>query len=274
MSSLKELLKGKIPDEKLALISRSFDVVGDIAIIEVPDELKKFAKEIAKAISAMQKNVKAVYMRQGGHTGKLRIQKLKHLYGEKRTETIHKENNIMLRLDVSKAYFSPRQSTERKRVYAQVKKPESVLVMFSGVGPFVISIAKNSPAKEVYGIELNKAAHKYATENAKLNKAEAKVKLFCGDVRKIVPKLGKKFDRVVMPLPKGAESFLPLAFSAAKKGAVINFYDFEKEEDIPNAAKAKVTAAAGKTKIKILNVVKCGQLAPRAFRVCVDFKIL
>ncbi|MBI2549996.1 class I SAM-dependent methyltransferase family protein [Candidatus Woesearchaeota archaeon] len=255
---------------------RAFDIIGDIAIVEIPNRVKNRDKAIAGRIVARQKNVRAVYKRIGGHEGKLRIQKLKHIYGEKRTVTIHKENQVLLNLDIVKTYFSPRQATERKRVFLQIKKPEKVLVMFSGVGPFVIEIAKNTAAASVYGVELNKIAHKYATENVKLNKIEAKVKLFCGDVRKIVPKLKLKFDRITMPLPKGAEAFLGVAFAAAKKGTIIHFYDFEKEEDIPKKAKEKVikAAAAAKRKIKILNVVKCGQLAPRAYRVCVDFKVL
>lgn len=255
---------------------RAFDIIGDIAILEVPQELKGKEKAAAAKIMLQQKNVRSVYKKVGGHGGKLRIQKLKHILGEKRTVTTHKENQVSLKLDIAKLYFSPRQATERKRIFLQIKKPETVLVMFSGVGPFTVEIAKNTPAKAVYGIELNKTAHKYAAENVKLNKLDNKIKLFCGDVRKIIPKLKKKFDRIIMPLPKGAESFLGTAFSAAKKNAIIHFYDFEKEEDIPQRSvkKATTAAATAKKKIKILNVVKCGQLAPRAYRVCVDLMVL
>ncbi len=254
---------------------RAFDIIGDIAILEVPKELKGKEKAAAAKIMLQQKSVKAVYKKVGGHEGKLRIQKLKHICGEKRTVTIHKENQVSLKLDIAKTYFSPRQATERKRVFLQIRKPETVLVMFSGVGPFTAEIAKNTPAKAVYGVELNKTAHKYALENAKLNKAEAKTTFLCGDVRKIVPKLKPKFDRIIMPLPKGAESFLGVAFAAAKKDAIIHFYDFEKEEDIPSKAveKVKKAAVAAKKKITIQSVVKCGQLAPWAYRVCVDFRV-
>ncbi len=255
---------------------RAFDIVGGIAVIEVPRELAKIERVAAVSILKQQKSVKAVYKKVGGHEGKLRIQKLKWIAGEKKTITIHKENGTRLKFDIAKTYFSPRQATERKRMYEQVKKPETILVMFSGIGPFVIEIAKNTLAKLVYGVELNKTAHKYATENVKINKVGSKVKLICGDVRKIIPKLKRKFDRIVMPLPKGAESFLSVAFAAAKKGTIIHFYDFEKEEDIPQKAKEKVikAAVAAKKKIRIVGVVKCGQLAPRAYRVCVDFRVL
>ncbi len=255
---------------------RAFDIIGDIAIVEIPKNTKEKEKAIAARIVSQQKNIRAVYKRIGGHEGKLRLQKLKHIFGEKRTVTVHKENGVSLKLDIAKAYFSPRQATERKRVFLQIKKPETVLVMFSGVGPFTVSIAKNTPATSVYGVELNRIAHKYALKNAKLNKVEAKVTSLYGDVHKIVPKLNKKFDRIIMPLPKGAESFLDVAFAAAKKGAIIHFYDFEKEDDITEKSVAKVAAASVgvNKKIRILSVVKCGQLAPRAYRVCVDFKIL
>ncbi len=255
---------------------RAFDIIGDLAIVEIPKKAKQSEKSLAARILAQQKNIKVVYKRMGGHEGKLRLQKLKHILGEKRTVTIHRENNVLLKLDIARVYFSPRQATERKRVFLQIKKPETVLVMFSGIGPFTIEIAKNTPAKLVYGIELNKTAHKYALENVKLNKVGTKAKLFCGDVRKIIPKLKRKFDRIIMPLPKGAESFLNTAFAAAKKGTIIHFYDFEKEEDIPQRPIEKVTtaAAAAKKRIKISGVVKCGQLAPRAYRVRVDFRVL
>lgn len=253
---------------------RAFDIIGDTALVEAATISE--ARKMAKKIMLQHKHIKSAWLKVGGHTGKLRIQKLKWVSGEKRTTTTHKENGILLKLDITKTYFSPRQATERKRVYGQVKKPEIILVMFSGIGPFTVSMAKNTPAAAVYGVELNKSAHKFAAENAKLNKVEGKIKLFCGDVRKIVPQLKQKFDRIIMPLPKEAESFLDVAFAAAKKGAVIHFYDFEKEEDIPSAAVAKAAAAstAAKKKIRILDVVKCGQLAPRAYRVCVDFKIV
>ena len=139
--------------------------------------------------------------------------------------------------------------------------------MFSGIGPYAIEIAKHTKAKEVVGVELNEIACEYAVANAALNKVN--VVFHCGDVRKTVSKLGK-FDRILMPLPKGAEEFLETAFSAAKKGTIIHFYDFEHEEDIPEKAVEKVKVK----KVRILRVVKCGQLGVRQDRVCVDCKVL
>ncbi len=273
MPNLRDYLKGKLTEKESNIFRRAFDVVGDIAIVEIPRELGKKKKLIAEAILKQHKNIKAVYMELGGRKGKLRLQKLQWIGGEDRKETIAMENGVRLKLDVEKVYFSPRMSSERKRIYEQVKRGESVLVMFSGAGPYVVEIAKLAAAKAVYGVEINRVAHKYAVENAKLNKVEAKTKLFCGDVTKIVPQLKLKFDRIVMPLPKGAGAYLDLAFAHIKRNGIINFYDFLPQESIPEIALQKIKAAAKGKKVKIISVVKCGQLAPRAYRVCVDFKI-
>ena len=275
MPNLKDHLRKKLSKKELELLRKSFDIVGDVAILEIPRELAKKQKIIANGVFEMHRNVNAVYVEEGGRKGKLRLQKLKWLAGEKRTETTCRENGVSLKLDVAKAYFSPRLSSERERTYKQVKKGETVLVMFSGVAPYVVEIAKHSKCKIVYGIEANKAAHKYAQFNAKLNKVEDRVKLFCGDVRTVIPRIRIKFDRILMPLPKSAGSYLDLAMRCVKPGGIIHFYDFLPQEKIPDATKNKVRAAGKKLnrKTRILKIIKCGQLAARAYRVCVDLKV-
>ncbi|MBN2454292.1 class I SAM-dependent methyltransferase family protein [Candidatus Woesearchaeota archaeon] len=270
--TIKHFLKGELTPNELSSIRRAFDVVGDIAIVEVPRGFSKKEKAIARAVLEMNRQVKTVVKKKGGHTGRYRLQKFNHLAGEKKKETITVENGVRLKVNIEKAYYSPRMGSERKRIYSQVKKGETVLVMFSGVGPYPIEIAKHSCA-DVYAIEMNPAAHKYSVENAMMNKAP--VKLYCGDVKKVLPKL-KKFDRIVMPLPKGAETYLPLAVNHIKKAGIIHYYDFLEEKDIPEAAVGKVKATCTKLKkrFRVIRTVKCGQLAPRAYRVCIDFRVL
>ncbi len=165
-------------------------------------------------------------------------------------------------------------SSERKRIVDLIKPNESVLVMFSGSGVYPLVIAKNSKCKEVYGIEINPIAHKYALENIKKNKLENKIELFLGDVKKIMPKLNKRFDRILMPLPKGGEDFLNLTLKYIKNKGIIHFYDFEHEDEIYKAEE-KVRNACNKSnkKFKILKTIKCGQYSPRFYRVCVDFEV-
>ena len=96
--------------------------------------------------------------------------------------------------------------------------------------------------------------------------------MFKGDVRKVLVKINKKFDRIIMPLPKDASSFLDLAFSKIKKNGIIYFYDFLPEQDIPDKAIEKVREL--NKKFKLIDYVRCGQLGPRKYRICLDIKVL
>ncbi|MCP3681182.1 MAG: tRNA (guanine-N1)-methyltransferase [bacterium] len=272
---LKQQLKKKLTKKEISRFKKSYDVTGDIAILEIPKELTKKEKIIATTLLKSHKNIKTVLKKQGAHKGTLRIQKMKFLAGENRRETTHRENNVQLKLDVEKTYFSPRMATERKRITEQIKKGESILVMFSGIAPYVAVIAKNTKAKKLTGIEINRMAHKYALENVKLNKLK-NTTVLQGNVKRIMPDIKTKFDRVLLPLPKGAEKYLYLALAAVKKNGTIHFYDYCHEKDIPKKSTDRIDKACkkAKKKYKIIRTVKCGQLSPRHFRTCTDFQNL
>jgi tRNA (guanine37-N1)-methyltransferase len=272
-TNLKSSLTTKLKESDLKFLRKSMDTIGNIAILEISDELVKKEKLIAREVLRINKNIKTV-LRKGKHEGVFRVQKLKHLAGEKTKEALYKENGVMMKLDVEKVYFSPRLSSERKRIMQLITKPEDVLVMFSGCGPYVCVIAKNTPAKSVYGVEINPVAHNYAIQNLLLNKL-SNAFVFLGDVKTVVPKLKMKFDRIIMPLPKSADDYLEVAFSVSKKGTIIHFYDFQQEGEFEKSVeKIKKACQAAKRECEILGITKCGQSAPREFRICVDFEIL
>ena len=272
---IKDFLKGKLNDKELSLVPSSFSMVGNIIIFsDFPKDLLKKEKIIGNEILKNFKHIKSVFKKTKKYSGKFRTLKLKLLAGLKSKETECKENNVRIKLNVEKVYFSPRLSEERKRIFLQVKNNEIVLVMFSGCAAYPLVIAKNSNAKEVYGIELNPIAHKYALENLKLNKLENKIKLSLGDVKKVLPKINKKFDRIIMPLPKTADNFLDIALDKINKNGIINFYCFSEENKYDKIIKLiNDECKKKKMQCKILNIVKCGQYSPRVVRICVDFKV-
>ena len=146
--------------------------------------------------------------------------------------------------------------------------------MFSGLAPFPLVIAKNSGVKEAVGVELNPEGHRLGEENVKLNKLENKVKLLQGDVRKVVPRLRRKFDRVVMPLPKTGEEFLDVALKSVRDKGFVHLYGFLGEENFGSDKKRVVELCRklGK-KCKVVDFRKCGNFAPGVFRVVYDLKI-
>ncbi|MEW6063318.1 MAG: methyltransferase [Nanoarchaeota archaeon] len=241
----------------------AYDIVGDIAIF---NELGKKDESKAKRLLKMR-NIGVVAKKTKKYSGKYRLPKIKIVAGEKRKETLHKENNVQVKLDIEKCYFSSRLANERKRAASLVKENEDILVMFSGIGIYGFVIAKNSKAREVYCIELNPVACKYAEENRVLNKLW-NIRLFRGDVKRIVPKLDKKFDRVIMPLPKTGEKFLYLAEKVIKKNGMIHFYYFLKENEIEKMKKD----LKEKIKCRSIKAIKCGQFSPYVYRVCFDIK--
>ncbi len=165
---------------------RAFDVLGNVALVKFPREFKqkekkKFAEKILKDNCA----VRTVLEKLGKVKGRLRKISTKVLAGERTKEVLYKENGCVFRFNVDKTYFSPRLSNERKEIASKIKKGDEVLVMFAGVAPFSIVIAKNSKAKKVFSNEINREANKYAKLNIELNKLKRKVELISGDIKRV-----------------------------------------------------------------------------------------
>jgi tRNA G37 N-methylase Trm5 len=82
------------------------------------------------------------------------------------------------------------------------------------------------------------------------------------------------FDRIIMPLPKTGEEFLDVALPIVKKAGTIHLYAFLSEEEIAPEGKRIIGLCAKlRYKVKLLQAVKCGQFAPRVFRVCFDLRV-
>lgn len=273
IASLKEALRGVLSDEELESLTASFDIMGDVAIIEVPEALEGREREIGEAVLLVHKNVRCVYKKLGGMEGEYRVRRLGHVAGENRTETEHRESGVRMRLDVAKAYFSVRLSHERKRIAELVKPGERVLVLFAGVGPFALVIAKKRPKAEITAVELNPDAVLYMRENVELNRAK-NVHVVEGDAMKIELEPAS-FDRVVMPLPKTAHEFLGVAFAAVKSGGIVHFYSMGETKD-PYAEptkKAQEAAKAGGVEMQVASKRIVRPYSPALVQVVLDLKI-
>jgi tRNA G37 N-methylase Trm5 len=97
------------------------------------------------------------------------------------------------------------------------------------------------------------------------------VNVIHGDARDAVKKIGSIADRVIMNLPKTSGDFLDIVPAVAKKGAIIHFYYFLQEGELFDKAIEIIRKKLGN--VKILDKKICGDIAPRIYRVCVDFKL-
>jgi tRNA (guanine37-N1)-methyltransferase len=255
-----------------------YDIVGNIAIVKFSRDAKKSEKvKFASKLLKDNKQIRTVLEKAGKFSGRLRTQKGKYILGEKTKEVLYKENGCEFRFNVDTCYFSPRLATERKEIASMTRKGEKVLVLFGGVGPFAIVIAKLSNASKVVSVELGRECSKYAVENVKRNKLVDKVEVIQGDVRRICPLMkrkGEKFDRIVMARPNLKDDFLDVAFPLVKKGGIIHyygFYDGDKLSDLKELV--LIRAEEAKRKIKIIGIKKAGDIGVKKFRYRVDFKV-
>ncbi|UCD26828.1 MAG: class I SAM-dependent methyltransferase family protein [Candidatus Bathyarchaeota archaeon] len=227
--NLKALLADKLKPQELELISKSYDIIGDIAVIRITESLKKHNRIIARAIMQTHKQVKTVCRQITPVSGDFRLRNLEFVLGERKTETLHREYGCIFKVDLGKCYFSPRLSYERMRIAQHIQQGETILNMFSGVGSYSIIIAKHSKPKKIFSIDINPTAIQYMRENIKLNKIEERVIPIQEDSRKAIEeRFPKVADRVLMPLPERAHEYLGSALLALNpNGGWIHYYAFE-----------------------------------------------
>jgi len=249
-----------------------YDILGNIALVKFPREMKLPAKKsFANKFLKTHKQTTTILEKSNKISGRLRTPKAKFIAGLNTKEALYKENNCLFRLNVESCYFSPRLSTDRLDVASKVKRNENVLVMFGGVAPYAIVIAKNARAKKVTSIELGRDPSKYAQDNVKRNKLK-NVTIIQGNVRKKIPK--EKYDRIIMARPNLKDPFLDIAFKHIKPKGTIHYHGFYSEADLPKLKSLlHEEAKKAKKKIKITKVKKAGEIAYKTYRYRVDFKV-
>ncbi len=219
-----------VPDELRPLLPTAFDTLGDIAIVRLSDELLPYAREVGDALRSAFPRLRSVFL-DHGVIGEFRVLDLEVIAGEDVSETVHTEYGLRFKVDPRKAYFNPRLSNERRRIASLVREGETVVDMFSGVGPFAIMIAKLSRPGVVYAIDLNPEAVQLMRENVELNKVKGVVPLE-GDARQWVFDLPCS-DRVIMNLPHSAIDFFADALTRLKLGGVMHLYHICDRNDFP-----------------------------------------
>ena len=262
--------------------TKSYDVFGNIALVKFDGKTsakakRKFAEKIMKENTA----IRTILEKTGKFKGRLRKQSTRWIAGEKTKDVLYNENGCVFRFNIDKTYFSQRLSNERKDIASLVKG--NVFVMFAGVAPYSIVIARNKKVKKVYSNEISKDANKYAELNIALNKLKGKVAMLNGDIKEITAKvkrgltignekIPRQFDYIVMPRPRLRESFLKQAFILSKKGTIIFYYGFGDEQNVKEEIFQE--ARKLKRKISLFQIRKAGEIGVKKFRLMARLKVL
>ncbi|MFX0080149.1 MAG: class I SAM-dependent methyltransferase family protein [Candidatus Hodarchaeota archaeon] len=242
--TLREALRGNIPTQYLNIIPKSYDIIGNIAILEFekPDQVNnskynEIKDIVAKAVIDVNKSVLSVFEKKSQIKGSYRLRDLAYLGGENNSITVHKENNCVFHLDIKTTYFSPRLVYERRRISeSNIQKDEVIVDMFSGVGTFSIQIAKLNPVL-IHAFDLNLAAYKFLKRNIDSNKLKGKVFPYNMNIRDLINPsnqtgrmLYNNTDRIIMNLPENSINFIDVAcFLMKKSGGILHFYQFSEK---------------------------------------------
>jgi tRNA (guanine37-N1)-methyltransferase len=272
---LKGAVTGILSKKEIEDLYGAFDQIGDIIILRIPDSLVSKKEIIGKILLEKVKTAKSVFYQSSPVSGDFRTRKLELLAGEDKTETEYKEHGCRFIVDVEKAFFSPRLSTERDRIANLIQDGETVINMFGGVGMFSIIAAKKKKCT-VYNIDINPNASRLCEQNINLNKIVGKVESITGDAAKIIEeKLTGIGDRILMLLPERSDEFLDSAIKAAKKNGIIHYYCHihgDKKNEVSRLAKEHFLEVM-KIKAEVLGSKIVRPVGPRFYQAVVDAKL-
>ncbi len=275
---LKDALASRLAPSELNMIFSAYDMIGDIVILKIPEGLMQKKDIIGETILRNIKTAKSVFIQTSAVKGDFRLRNLEFLAGENKTETEYKEHACRFKVDVIKAYFSPRLSSERLRVAQMVRDNEVVTNMFGGIGTYSILIAKMNKTCKVYNIDSNAHAANLCELNAKLNKVQDRVFSIFGDaVHVIETKLSRSSDRVLMPLPERAREFVPSAVEALSdnKGIIHYFAHVCARNKKHGASEGAVSAAKAFKNYRhtLLQTKVVREVGPRLYQIVSDVQL-
>jgi len=237
-------------------IPKSYEIVGDIALVEIPPFSKR--EEIASLIMQEHKNVKIVAEKKR-RVGEFRTKEIEFIVG-KRSTTLHREAGCKILLDIASCYFSEREKGERWRISGIVEEGEEIFVPFAGVGAFPLLIASRREVK-IKAVELNPSAFRFLSHNIRLNRLQERIEAIFADAYSV--DYEKTFDRIVIPQPYRHNSFQTFA-PLCKRGGFIHYYTWLGREDMQPLFPG----------FRILEARKISSYAPHVWKWCFDLRRL
>lgn len=268
------MLRSAIGRKVAGSAGTGYDSFGNIAIIDRKGMTATAAKRLASCIMAANRSITTVLSKDGPVEGRYRTRRLKYVAGRRTFTALCRENSCAFEFDARKTFFSGRLAYERSRVAALAGRDKNIMVMFAGVGPFAIEIAKANPKARIVAIELNPYAARQLARNALLNKT-GNVVAVAGDVKRLWKRYKSFADRIVMPLPMSSTGFLNEAHRVARGGCTVHLYSFvAMDGGLARLIKTiREHAKANRYSVRVLFKRTVRNYSAREIEVVVDYKI-
>ncbi len=270
---IKENLSKKIPSKLIDKIPKKWEKIGNVLILNLPDELNEYNREISAIYSKILK-CKSVLKVIGGIDGVYRKPKVKLIYGSRNTETIHFENGIKYKLDPRKIMFSSGNMHERLRMTNISNQNEIIVDLFAGIGYFSLPIAVYSKPKKIFSCEINPISYSYLCKNIVLNHITSIIEPLLGDNKKTSPV--NIANRVLLGYFRETKNYLPTAFNCLKnKSGVIHYHDIFPNEKVPDYPLKIIKDIAKKhnIEIKCLKYINVKSYAPGVSHYVFDIQV-
>jgi tRNA wybutosine-synthesizing protein 2 len=257
-----------IPDSERKLLPSGWQVLGDIVIVTLKVELEHRKAEIGEALLSLYPGCRTVLLDRG-ITGLMR-QPVREIIAGENTETVHRENGCLFKLDAMRIMFSQGNLAEKKRM-SRLGKGEVIVDMFAGIGYFSIPMAVHSKPMKIFAIEINPEAFGYLKENIILNKVGDIIEPVAGDCSIVTPR--GIADRVIMGY-LDAHPYLEQGIRALVPGGIIHYH-----EAVPEAVERRpverIIEASGRLgrNVEIIGMRRIKKYAPGVWHVVVDAKV-
>ncbi len=232
-SDYRDRLSG--PPEFKARLPRSFDVVGDIVLVRIPEELEEHREKIGSALLEFVPGARIVGADRGVH-GTERLRSVERIAGTGGWTTRHRENGIELTVNVEKAYFSPRLAREHDRVAQAVRPGERVYDLCCGVAPFAFTIARGGRAGAITAVDANPSAIELARSTARRYAFGSRVTLVEARLESFLPGAEPR-ELVVLNLPREGIKYLSSVARVIAPQGRLFYYEVTARAELDTRAK-------------------------------------
>ena len=137
-------LESSLQQEYAEEIPQSFEILGDVLLVKIPETMQTVATQIADAMLKQYPNVRIVCHDEGVN-GEFRVRTLNPIQSRDAsisTQTHVKEHGHRIEVDPSIAYYSARLSEQRKKTFESIQtfasefnRPLRIVDAYAGVGP-------------------------------------------------------------------------------------------------------------------------------------------